>query len=329
MEDVPRRLSGSNDFGGGPSRRRPDTVTESSWAGYLKNRGDWLGKRALSNSRGRVLLDIPTRVTVERFKTPQGEQHIRWTTRVRTADAIDEAREEWSRSELAQFGALVADGSFSVGADIFQGEPITVDQAIMDDKTRIRTTHAFDWEGCLSGIVASRERKLPDGDFDENGKRISASEKAGLGYVEPSSWRSPNVFLDYSLGLWEGRGISVDAATGETHNLSSRFKLVEGEDNRVAESSVVRIAGGGPSRVFDAEARRDENLLIYAEANVQKCLLPGGVSVASPIRIRNGRPFALETSFLMRPDSRKRVIRLYNRDCYWVNTLFINERRIA
>lgn len=329
MEDVPRRLSGAYGSEGGDLRKRTRTVTEQSWQGYLKNCGNWIGKRALSNARGRVLVDLPTRVIAERFRTSKGEQFMLWTTRVRTADVIDEAQDEWSRPELAEFGALVADGSFSVGAEVFQGEPISVDQSLLDDSNRVRTTHAFDWEGCLSGIVASRERKLPEEDFDANGNRISTNAKMGLGFVEPVAWRSPKVLFDYTLGQWEGRGVSVDARTGETHNLSSRFKLMPAEDDRIAESSVIRIAGDGPSRVFDAEGRRDENLLIYAEANVHKCLLPGGISVSSPIRIRSGRPFALETAFLVRPDSRKRVIRLYNRDCYWVNTLFINERRIG
>lgn len=311
-------------------QKRARIVSEQAWLGYVKNCGNWIGKRALSNSRGRVLLDLPTRVVAERFKTSQAEDFVLWKTSVKTADGIDEAQEEWSRPELAEFGALVADGSFSVGAEIFQGEPISVDQCLFDDSQRVRTTHAFDWEGCLSGIVASRERRLPNGDKRESdGKRLSTKARLGLGYVEPAAWRSPQVLFDYILGLWEGRGVSVDSRTGETHNLVSRWKLSQGMDGRVSESSVIRITDGGPSRVFDAEARIDENLLIYAEANVQVCLLPGGISVSSPIRIRSGRPFALETTFLMRVDCRKRVIRLYNRDCDWVNTLFINERRVG
>lgn len=329
MGDVNKPLSGAYDFSGG-LQKRSQNVSPQSWQGYITNCGNWIGKRALSNSRGRVLLDLPTRVVAERFRTSEDEDFLLWTTSVRTADGIDEVQEEWSRPELAELGALVADGSFSVGADAFQGQPISVDQCLVDDGRRVRTTHAFDWDGCLSGIVASRERKLPDGDIRESdGKKISTKAKLGLGYVEPAAWRSPRILFDYSLGVWEGRGVSVDARSGETHNLASRFKLTQGVDDRVSESSVIRIAGGGPSRVFDAAAKLDENLLIYAEANVQKCLLPGGISVSSPIRIRSGRPFALETAFLMRPDCRKRVIRLYNRDCYWVNTLFINERRVG
>lgn len=326
------RLSGIPDPGDA-LQRRTRIVSEQAWLGYVENCGNWIGKRALSNSRGRVLLDLPTRVVAERLRTPQDEEFVLWTTSVKTADGIDEAQVEWSRPELAEFGALVADGSFSVGADIFQGEPISVDQCIFDETPkatlRVRTTHAFDWEGCLSGIVASRERRLPDSDkYEADGKRLSTKARLGLGFVEPAAWRSPQILFDYIQGEWEGRGLSVDSRTGETYNLVSRWKLKQGKDDRVSQSSVIRIAGGGPSRVFDAEAKVDENLLIYAEANVQVFLLPGGISVSSPIRIRSGRPFALETTFLMRPDCRKRVVRLYNRDCDWVNTLFINERRV-
>lgn len=307
---------------------RPSLSAEA-WQGYLKNLGDWIGKRALSNSRGCVLLDLPTRVLTERFRTSAGEQFVRWRSSVRTADGIDELDEEWSRSELADFGALVADGSFSVGAEIFRGEAITVDHCLVDDKYRVRTTHAYDWEGCLSGIVASRERLLPKPQTGADAKMPTAKERAGLGFVEPSAWRSPRVLLDYMLGVWEGRGVSIDPRNGETHTLSSRLKLTQEVDDGIKESSVLRIAGGGPTRVFEATASVDENLLVFPEANLQALLLPGGIYVSSPIRIRTGRPFALETAFLMRPDCRKRVIRLYNRDCDWVNTIFINERRIG
>lgn len=297
----------------------PPKLSTQAWRGYLKNLGTWSGKRALSNSRGRVLVDLPTRVTAERFCTSSGEECVSWRTAVKTADGIDEVDDEWSQGELEDFGALVADGSFSVGAEGFQGEPITVDQCLYDDwdriHTRVRTTHAFDWEGCLSGIVASRER------FSGGGLTNS--------FIEPAPWRSPQVLLDYTLGLWEGRGVSIDSQTGETHIITSRLKFNQDMGGPLSESSVLHVAGGGPTRVFDAKATSDENLIVFAEANVQTILLPGGVSVSAPIRIRSGRPFALETAFLMRPDSRKRVIRLYNRDCDWVNTVFINERRLG
>lgn len=301
--------------------RPPDSpkLTTQAWRGYLKNLGTWSGKRALSNSRGRVLVDLPTRVSAERFCTSSGEECVSWRTAVKTADGIDEVDDEWSQGELEDFGALVTDGSFSVGAEGFQGEPITIDQCLYDDWggtcARVRTTHAFDWEGCLSGIVASRERLVSD---------------EMRSFVEPAAWRSPRVLFDYILGLWEGRGISIDSRTGERHIINSRLKLNQDIDGgSLSESSILRVACGGPTRVFDAKATVDENLIVYAEANVQMFLLPGGVSVSAPIRIRSGRPFALETAFLMRPDCRKRVIRLYNRDCDWVNTVFINERRVG
>lgn len=122
--------------------------------------------------------------------------------------------------------------------------------------------------------------------------------------------------------------MSVDARSGETHTLTSRQRLVM-EEGVVAEESVLRIADGGPTRVFRGRARLDENLLVYAENNIQVVLLPGGIYVSSPVYIRAGRAFVVETAFLMRPDCRKRVLRLYNKEQEWANTVFINERRIG
>lgn len=305
-----------------PSEQAARQLADGSWEGYLKNLGVWIGKRALSNSRGKVLIDLPNRVTAKLYKTSAGEEFVLWRTAVRTEAGIDEAEEEWSRNELADFGAPAADGSFSVGAEVFFGEPITVDQCLFDDRFRVRTTHAFDWEGCLSGVVASRERFIPN-----DGK--TTEKNLGLTFVEPAAWRNPRVLFDYLLGLWEGTGITINSRTGETHRLTSRLRFGQGPDGRVNESSILRIGNGGPTRVFEGTGRLENNLLIYTEANIHIILLPGGVYVSSPIRIRRGRPFTLESAFLMRPDWRKRVLRLYNRDCEWVNTVFLNERRVG
>lgn len=304
--------------------REPLNVSEPAWNGYLKNLGVWVGNRALSNPRGKVLIDLPNRVTAERFRTSKGDHFLLWRTAVRTADGVEEVEEEWSRSELADFGALAADGSFTVGAQVFVGEAITIDQCILDNGLRVRTTHAFDWEGCLSGVIANRERfvakrMLPDGSTEGTAQRT--------GFVEPVAWRSPHVLFDYLLGVWEGRGICIEARTGEVFQLTSRFKIAQTSNMRITKSSVLRIGDGGPTRVFEATGNLDANFVLFAEANVQMLLLPGGVFVSSPIRIRRGRPFTVETAFLLKPDCCKRVLRHYNRDLEWVNTVFINERR--
>lgn len=298
-------------------------VSKSAWGGYLRNLGVWIGKRALTNSRGKVLIDLPSRVIVERFQTAEEEQFISWRTLVRTADNIDEGGDEWSRAELADFGALAADGSFSVGAQVFVGEAITIDQCIVENNLRIRSTHAFDWEGCLSGVVADRERFVAESLQSDEALDISIQR----GVIEPVAWRNPRVLFDYMLGVWEGRGICIDARTSHMYKLTSRLRFSQGANKLVTTSSVLRVGEGGPTRVFEASGKLETNFILFAEANVQMLLLPGGVFVSSPIRIRQGRPFAIETAFLMKPDCCKRVMRLYNRDSEWINTVFLNERR--
>ena len=304
------------------SSKFPQLLSDTAWNGYLKNLGLWIGKRALANNRGKVLVDLPCRITVRRYRTSDNEDFVSWQTAIKTADAIDETEEEWSKQELATFGSVAADGSFSLGVDVFVGEQMTIEQCLFDDRFRIRTTFAFDWEGCLSGIVASRDRLVSENE--------PLSEKnLNMGFVEPAAWRNPRVFFDYMLGLWEGTGVSMNATSGEFYHLTSRLRFGQRADGRITESSVLRVADGGPSRIFEASGKMDGNMILYPEANVQVYLLPGGVHVASPIRIRRGRPFTLESAFLMRPDRRKRVLRLYNRDCEWVNTVFVNERRVV
>lgn len=305
---------------------QPRKLTTAAWNGYLKNLGIWTGNRSLANPRGKVLIDLPSRVTAERFQTPEGEQFVQWRTTLRTADGVEEAIDEWSQAELVEFAALAADGSYSLGPPAFSGEAITIDQCLVDENFRIRTTHAFDWEGCLSGVVSNRERYLcavtHPGENTSNKTSPSPSPS-----VEPIAWRNPRVLFDYTIGLWEGRGICIDARTNIIYNLTSRHKTSQGAGMLVVESSVLYIGNGGPSRVFEATGRLDGNFILFTEANILSMLLPGGVLVSSPIRIRRDRPFTIETTFLMKPDCRKRVLRLYNRDAEWINTVFLNERR--
>lgn len=310
-----------------PSER---SVSNTVWAGYLKNLGVWTGKRALTNPCGKVLIDLPSRVATQRFKTSEGDVFVLWKTALRTADNIEEGEEEWSRSELAEFAALAADGSFSVGAQVFVGEAITIDQCVLDGQWRVRTTHAFDWEGCLSGVIANRERQASQQQpqqQDPQQQELQQPQQQQRAFIEPVAWRNPRVLFDYMLGVWEGRGICVDARTGSTYQLTSRLRLSQGANRQVTTSSVLRIGDNGPTRVFDASGKLDANFILFGEANVQMLLLPGGVYVSSPIRIRPGRPFTVETAFLMKPDCRKRILRIYNRDAEWINTTFLNERR--
>lgn len=333
-----------------PSQTSQRGIPKPAWDGYLKNLGVWTGKRALANPEGRVLIDLPSRVTTQQFKTSQGDLFVLWQTALRTADAIEEGEEEWSQSELAEFGALAADGSFSIGAQVFVGEDITIDHCIFDEQWRIRTTHAFDWEGCLSGIIANRERKSTDPQQTQQQQKLfeqqqqqqnqiqqaqqlaiqqtpadmTAQQRA---FIEPVAWRNPRVLFDYLLGVWEGKGICIDARTANVFQLTSRLRLAQGAGQLVTTSSILRIGEDGPTRVFEAAGKIDANVILFAEANVQMLLLPGGVYVCSPIRIRPGRPFTVETAFLMKPDCRKRILRIYNRDAEWINTTFLNERR--
>jgi hypothetical protein len=78
-----------------------------------------------------------------------------------------------------------------------------------------------------------------------------------------------------------------------------------------------------------SRARPDGNVLFFPDSGVQVALLPGGMAVASPLRVNEMKPFVIETTFLMKPDCRKRVVRCYNNDSEWINTVFLSEKRIG
>jgi hypothetical protein len=304
--------------GGDPPRRARPGVAESAWAGYVRNVGVYAGNRAICNRRGTVLADFRTRVDAQRFRSGPAEEDefLLWRTTVATADGADAAEDEWSRDELAELGALAADGSFSTGPAAFERERFTVEQCLCDGDLRVRTIHAYDWEGGLCGVVASRERREPSGG-------------ASAGGVEPAAWRSPSVLLDYMLGEWRGCGVLVDRAGGGMRTVTSVLTLRQSDSLMVTQESGLAVDGGPRGALVRARAQQDGNVLFFAESGVQLVLLPGGVSAASPVRVEEGRRFVVETGFLVRPDCRKRVVRCYNADAEWVNTVFLTERRVG
>lgn len=338
----------SDPSAGAPPPRGRASVSDAAWSAYLQNCGVWAGRRALCNARGKVLVDIPTRVHGERFKTPDGDDCVLWRIQVETAAGKDEAEEEWSREELAEFGALSDDGSFSTGAVAFVGERFSVDQCVFATDARVRSTFAYDWEGRLTGVVASRERKIPEeaiareqrllaegdaatGETAAAGGLLaapSADEQQSQYKIEPAAWRSPTVLLDYSLGIWHGRGVVVDVRTYMTRTVSTVLQLKMEADDVLLQRSQLSI-GKKPGLVVESSAKLDANTALFAEANLQLMLLPGGVTVSCPIQIWAGIAFTLEVAFLVRPDSRKRVLRCYDENCNWIQTVFVSELRVG
>lgn len=338
-------------------KRNRGAVSDAAWRAYLRNCGIWSGRRALCNSRAKVLLDIPVQVFTERFKTPDGDDCVFWKTSIETESGRDEAEEEWSRDELGEFGALTEDGSFSVGNESFVGERFSVDQCIFEgnDNARVRSTFAYDWEGRLTGIVASRERRMSESALSEPPPMISAgdvpiaemettnftgrivtdkpknesSDTTGMSsFIEPAAWRSPTVLLDYSIGIWSGRGVVLDSRTHVTRTIATRFELKIQDDNVLVQRSQISV-GKRPGLAVVSSATLDENTALFGEANLQFMLLPGGVSVSCPIRIWPGISFSLELTFLIRPNVRKRILRCYDENCDWIQTVFVRELRVG
>jgi hypothetical protein len=302
-----------------PRQRR--NVSKAAWNGYLQNVGVYTGNRAICDGRGTVLADFPTRVDVKRFEDALGDEFLLWKNSVRTIDGSDQAEEEWSRDELAELGALVADGSFSSGPNSYVGERFVIEQCLCEGPLRIRSISAFDWEGRMCGLIASRERRV----VEEEGE----DDVGALSGIEPAAWKSPTVLLDYMMGVWNGKGVLLDRASGKTRRVTSEVTLIQTDDLAVIQKSGLALDGVGPGIRVESRARQDGNVLFFADSAVQLVLLPGGMSVASPLRVRESQPFVVETTFLFRPDCRKRVLRTYNSDCEWVNTVFVLEKRIG
>ncbi len=317
-------------------------VSDASWNAYLQNCGVWSGRRALVNARGKVLLDVPVTVVANMFSTPDGDQFVLWTTAVKTATGIDQVQEEWSRDELGQLGALTEDASFSAGNDAFVGERFSVDHCLFDsfDDFRVRSTFAYDWEGRLTGIVSSRERKVTNNSPATvnllSGTNIDPADLSSslslpsptTSFVEPAAWRSPTVLLDYTIGTWYGTGVILDAKTLTTRTLESVVEISLEAGTILVQKSKISI-GNRPGLVVESSARIDGNTALFPEVNMQLMFLPGGVTISCPVRIWPGLSFSLELCLLTRPNMRRRILRCYDENSNWIKTMFITESRVG
>jgi hypothetical protein len=240
-------------YADGPDRSHHKIVSQSAWEGYLRNLGVYAGNRAICDGRGTVLADVPTRVCTTRYRAGEtvADEFLLWDTAVRTVDGIENAEEEWSRDELADLGALAADGSYSVGPNVYVGERFTIEQCLCAGPLRVRSIHAFDWEGRQCGLVGSRERRQ-DGEGSAGSPAHGSLVASDLSFatpssqIEPAAWRSPNVLLDYMMGTWLGKGILLDRASGSTRRVSSKVSLKRTDGLLISQTSALAIDGAGP-----------------------------------------------------------------------------------
>jgi hypothetical protein len=244
-----------------PDRFRRHVVSEASWNGYLQNVGLFTGNRAICNGRGTVLADVPTQVYTQRFRSGKniGDEFLLWDTAVRTADGVEHAEEEWSRDELADLGAFGADGSYSIGPTVYVGEQFTVEQCLRDGPLRVRSVHAFDWEGKQCGLVASRER-LQNVEMPAKSSGFSSIVPGDVSFsssplIEPAAWRSPNVLLDYMMGTWLGKGVLLDRISGSTRRVSSKVTLKRTDGALISQTAALAIDGAGPGTTFPHQFR--------------------------------------------------------------------------
>lgn len=239
----------------GGSRRRRRHLPADQWEGYLRNLGVYNGHRAVCDGKGTILADFRTEVVTERFRSGENEndEFLLWRTAVRTADGLEKSDEEWSRGELAEFGALAADGSYTLGPTVYIGEQFVVEQCLSEDSFRIRSIHAFDWEGRLCGLTACREKRIErrgEAASDVSSLVPSLTSSSQGSQIEPAAWRSPSVLLDYMLGTWTGRGIIVDKATGITRLVRSEHRWKQTDELMVRQISSLVVEGSSQRKFW-------------------------------------------------------------------------------
>lgn len=267
-------------------------MSSSQWSRMLKNAGIWNGSFTQFSADGKLIKDTPSILKLEKLNNDQ-------TLRL-TVDRWQGKKPPYIMdfSSLNRNIYLFESGHFAKGS--IQYSPVSTFGTefgfVLGDR-RLRTVELYDNQGKLEEIVLIRE-------FREN---TNATENVPLS-------------IDQLIGEWEGETITINPDWSESKPLTTNLKIHR-EDNTIIQSLKT------PQLEVNSKATINDSGLIFSENNnsIQVLLLPDGASTTTPLKINLGKPFFVETGWLINSHQRLRLIRQYDEKGGWMNASLVKE----
>ena len=279
----------------------------AQWENFLQNLGEWHGSFTQLSTRGEVLQDTPSIISLEGFND---NKNVRLKLRRFSPNPSGVGEPEVSEL-VREYQALGRDilffenGAFSQGT--IQLAPYSecgAEFGFIYNYRRLRFIQLYNTDGNLSKLTLIREKQL-----DKN-----VPER-------------PPLNVDDLLGEWQGEAVTMypDGRSPDIYSTNIQLHL-ESSDRLVS-----KITFGSNATVISSSARIDGSVMHFNEgaSPVQVILLPDGGSCTLPVKIELRKPIFFEAGWLVEPDLRFRMIRSYNERGEWVSLTLVTERKVS
>ena len=279
----------------------------AQWENFLQNLGEWHGSFTQLSTRGEVLQDTPSIISLEGFND---NKTVRLKLRRFSPNPSGVGEPEVSElvreyQTLGRDILFFENGAFSQGT--IQLAPYSEcggEFGFIYNYRRLRFIQLYNTDGNLSKLTLIREKQL-----DKN-----VPER-------------PPLTVEDLLGEWEGEAVTMYPDWRSPDFYSTKMQLhLESSDRLVS-----KITFGSNATVITSSASIDGSVLHFNEgaSPVQVVLLPDGGSCTLPVKIELRKPIFFEAGWLVEPDLRFRMIRSYNERGEWVSLTLVTERKVS
>jgi len=279
----------------------------AQWENFLQNLGEWHGSFTQLSTRGEVLKDTPSIISLEGFND---NKTVRLKLRLFSPNPSGVGEPEVSElvreyQTLGRDILFFENGAFSQGT--IQLAPYSecgAELGFIYNYRRLRFAQIYNTDGYLSKLTLIREKQL-----DKN-----VPER-------------PPLTVDDLLGEWEGEAVTMYSDGRSPDFYSTKMQLhLESSDRLVS-----KITFGSNATVISSSASIDGSVLHFNEgaSPVQVLLLPDGGSCSLPVKSELRKPIFFEAGWLVEPDLRFRMIRSYNERGEWVSLTLVTERKVS
>ncbi len=266
----------------------------SQWERLLQNLGVWSGSFTRLSPQGELVNDTPSVVSLEGLNN---NQTIRQIIRLREDEKVLEY------SSLGRSVLFFENGEFSQGSiQLAPYSEFGAEFGFIQKNSRLRLVQIFDKNGDLDQLTLIREHLAG----------TQADQRAPL-------------TIDDLLGEWHGSGVTIYPDWRSPDTFSSTLQLRLDDTGRLIQS----LTFGERTITSTATIKGS---IIHFDQNprhqVQVLLLPDGASANLPVKVQLRQTFILEAGWLIEPNLRQRMIRLYSDKGEWISLTLVTERRV-
>ena len=279
----------------------------AQWENFLQNLGEWHGSFTQLSTRGEVLQDTPSILSLEGFND---NKTVRLKLRRFSPNPSGVGEPEVSElvreyQTLGRDILFFENGAFSQGT--IQLAPFSecgAEFGFIYNYRRLRFIQLYNTDGNLSKLTLIREKQL-----DKN-----VPER-------------PPLTVEDLLGEWQGEAVTMYPDSRSPDIYSTNIQLHLESSDRL----LYKITFGSNATVISSSASIDGSVLHFNEgaSPVQVVLLPDGGSCTLPVKIELRKPIFFEAGWLVEPDLRFRMIRSYNERGEWVSLTLVTERKVS